>query len=113
LLYFWLKSRDEAGKTQKEQGSATDQSVLLRHNTRALANQMVCYIEWLYPTYIIMNYQQPSTFDKSKVFFKIKVIFDSPRFSTQKVFFRLKLCLVENCLSAMNPIIVAASKGVG
>jgi hypothetical protein len=30
------------GKTQKEQGSATDHNALLRHNARALANQIVC-----------------------------------------------------------------------
>jgi hypothetical protein len=37
-LYFWLKSRG------KEKGSATDHSALLRHNARALANQVIYYI---------------------------------------------------------------------
>jgi hypothetical protein len=32
------------GKTQKEQGSVTEHSALLRHNERALANQFVRYI---------------------------------------------------------------------
>jgi hypothetical protein len=41
---FWLQSRDEAGKNQKDQGSATDDSVLLHYNARALANQIACYI---------------------------------------------------------------------
>jgi hypothetical protein len=44
LFIFLLKSRDEAWKTQKEQGSATEHSALLRHNERALANQIVRYI---------------------------------------------------------------------
>ena len=29
---------------EKEQGSATEHSALLRHNARALTNQIVCYI---------------------------------------------------------------------
>jgi hypothetical protein len=40
------------GETQKEQSSAIDHSALLRHNARALANQIICY----YPTYIIVRY---------------------------------------------------------
>ena len=32
------------GGTNKEQGSATEHSALLRHNARALANQIVRYI---------------------------------------------------------------------
>jgi hypothetical protein len=45
LFNFWLKCSDEEGeKTEKEQGSATDHSALLRHNARALANQIFCYI---------------------------------------------------------------------
>jgi hypothetical protein len=32
------------GEAQKEQGTATEHSVLLRHNARALANQIVRYI---------------------------------------------------------------------
>jgi hypothetical protein len=42
LFIFWQKS--EAGKIQKEPVIATDHSALLRHNARALANQIVCYI---------------------------------------------------------------------
>jgi hypothetical protein len=32
------------GGAEKEQNRATDHSALLRHNARALANQIVCYI---------------------------------------------------------------------
>jgi hypothetical protein len=44
-LYLWLKNRDEAEKkAEKEQGSATEHSALLRHNARALANEVICDI---------------------------------------------------------------------
>jgi hypothetical protein len=34
-------------RKRQEQGSATDHSALLRHNARALANQIVCYITFI------------------------------------------------------------------
>jgi hypothetical protein len=51
LFIFLAKNR---GKTQKEQGSATDPSALLHHNARALAIQIVCYIPLYY--YIIIAF---------------------------------------------------------
>jgi hypothetical protein len=38
------KQRWSGGKTQQEQGTATENSALLHHNARALANQIVGYI---------------------------------------------------------------------
>jgi hypothetical protein len=47
-LYFWLKNRDEGGVgAQKNQGSATDRSALVRYNARALTNQIACYIPFI------------------------------------------------------------------
>ena len=42
--------------TQKEQGSATEHSALLPHNTRALANHIVRYMPLLYILYYKLHY---------------------------------------------------------
>jgi hypothetical protein len=45
-LYFWLKSSDEEGEKQRRSKAVPQITAcaLLRHNARALANQIFCYI---------------------------------------------------------------------